>query len=226
MVSRAEVDVVDSLMVTIETQLSHLCQHMTHRGSVQYPYGMSEHSAAAERTRRAIIEAGIEVLASNPRTPLAEIAAKAAVSRSTFHRYFPDRAALKTAISEVAEHHWQQAIAAARLEEGTGLEAFRRLCSELVDNLDVLIWWMTELGEPDTTEESQEDRMIAAAIARGHQDGSIDPQLSVEWISNVVWSVLYAVRYVPPMAGISAFEARQQALRTLMKATAADPSSV
>lgn len=187
---------------------------------------MSEHTAAAERTRRAIIEAGIEVLASNPGAPLAEIAAKAAVSRSTFHRYFPDRAALKSAISEVAEQNWQQAIAAARLEEGTGLAAFRRLSTELVDNLDVLIWWMTELGETEEMEESPEDRMIAAALTRGHQDGSIDPQLSVEWISNMVWSVLYAVRYVPPMAGISAFDAGQQAMRTLMKAVAADPASV
>lgn len=187
---------------------------------------MSEHTPAAERTRRAIILAGIEVLASNASAPLADIAEKAGVSRSTFHRYFPDRAALKTAISDVAEQQWQRAISHARLDQGTGLEAFRRLCTELTDSLDVLIWWMTEIGETEEIEETPEDRMIAAALTRGHQDGSIDPQLSVAWISNMVWSVLYAVRYVPPMAGISAFDARQQAMRTLMKSVAADPASV
>ncbi len=191
-----------------------------------YPYGMPEHTPAAERTRQAIITAGLEVLANNAGAPLTEVAERAGVSRSTFHRYFPDRAALKAAIGEVAEQKWQQAVAAARLEEGTGLEAFRRLCAELIDSLDVLIWWMTELGEAQGMEESPEDRMIAAAIARGHQDGTIDRQLSVEWISNVVWSVLYAVHYIPSMVSISAFEARQQALHTMLKAAAADPSSV
>lgn len=206
--------------------MSYMCQLMIHYRSFLYPYGMPEHTAAAERTRRAIILAGVEVLANNASAPLAEIAEAAEVSRSTFHRYFPDRAALKAAIGEVAAQNWQQAITAARLEEGTGLEAFRRLCTELMDRLDVLIWWMTELGEAEGMEESPEDRMIATAITRGHQDGSIDPQLSVEWISNMVWAVLYAVRYIPSIAGTSDFEARQQALRTLLKAVAADPSRI
>lgn len=206
--------------------MSHICQLVFHYEILLYPYGMPEHTAAAERTRRAIILAGIEVLANNASAPLAEIAEAAEVSRSTFHRYFPNRAALKAAISEVAEQNWQQAITAARLEEGKGLEAFRRLCTELMNSLDVLIWWMTELGEIEDMEESPEDRMITAAITRGHQDGSIDPQLSVEWISNMVWAVLYAVRYIPSITGTSDFEARQQALRTLLKAAAAAPSKI
>jgi len=187
---------------------------------------MPDNSSAAERTRRAIIMAAVEVLTNNASAPLADIAQKAGISRSTFHRYFPDRPALKEAVSKLAEEQWQQAISRANLEEGTGLEAFRRLCNELIDALDVLIWWMSELGEVDGLEESPEDRMIAAAITRGHDDGSIDPQLSVEWISNMVWSMLYAVRYMPSAADVSTFASRQQAIRTLLKATAAEPSSI
>lgn len=193
---------------------------------------MAENTPTAERTRRAILEAGIEILATNPSAPLAEIASRAGVSRSTFHRYFADRAALKAAAGELAAQEWESAVQRARLAEGTGLEAYRRLCTELMDSLPALIWWMSSAGAEDAPsdheDEDEIDRKIAAMLRRGHQDGSLDPQLSVEWISNSVWSMLYAVYFIPTEAKgkIGAFEARQQALRTLLKAAAADPSAI
>lgn len=193
---------------------------------------MPEHTAAAERTRRAILEAGIEVLAVNPGAPIAEVAAKAGVSRSTFHRYFSDKAALKAAAHTLSIEEWHTAVARARLAEGTGLEAYRRLCTELMESLPALAWWMsvdgTEDAPADYEDEEETDRQIAEMLRRGHEDGSIDPQLSVSWISNSVWAMLYAVYYIPvenPEA-LNSFEARQQALRTLLKAAAADPSSI
>ncbi|WP_150462307.1 TetR/AcrR family transcriptional regulator [Nesterenkonia ebinurensis] len=189
---------------------------------------MPEHTAAAERTRRAVLEAGIEVLASNPSAPLSEIAAKAGVSRSTFHRYFSDRSALKKAAGELAVEAWHTAVERAGLTKGTGLEAYRRLCTELMDSLPALIWWMTQDAPEDHPEGEEIDRNIAAMLQRGQEDGSIDPQLSIEWISNSVWAMLYAVYYIPieTPEKLGRFEARQQALRALMKAAAADPSSV
>ncbi|WP_157983886.1 TetR/AcrR family transcriptional regulator [Nesterenkonia muleiensis] len=190
---------------------------------------MPETTPAAERTRRAILEAGIEVLASNPGAPLAEVAAAAGVSRSTFHRYFSDRSALKKAANELAVEDWAAAVQRARLGEGTGLEAYRRLCAELMDHLPALVWWMSIAGSEDAPAEYQDedetDQQIAAMLRRGHQDGSIDPELSVEWISNSVWAMLYAVYFIPAEAKMSRFDARQQALRTLIKAAAADPST-
>lgn len=212
--------------------MSHFCQLVGRSGSFQYPYGMPEHTPTAERTRRAILEAGIEVLASNPGAPLAEIAGRAGVSRSTFHRYFSDRSTLKKAAGELAVEAWHNAVARARLGEGTGLEAYRRLCTELMDSLPALVWWMTVDGSEEAPEDHSEgeetDRQIAAMLRRGHEDGSIDPQLSIDWISNSVWAMLYAVYFIPIESGdkLGPFEARQQALRTLLKAAAADPSSI
>ncbi|QSB13005.1 TetR/AcrR family transcriptional regulator [Natronosporangium hydrolyticum] len=185
---------------------------------------MSELSSTAERTRRAIMLAGIEVLAAHPSAPLAEIAAKAGVSRSTFHRYFADRAALKEAIGALAEQEWQQAVARARLDEGSGLDAFRRLCGELMGSLDILFWWSNEMAAEEGEERSEEDNRIDAALARGHADGSIDATLSTEWITTLLWAVLYSLRYVTAKESLSDFTARQQAMRTLMKAVAADPA--
>ncbi|GAA1809562.1 TetR/AcrR family transcriptional regulator [Nesterenkonia flava] len=192
---------------------------------------MPESSSAAERTRRAILEAGIEVLASNPGAPLAEVAEKAGVSRSTLHRYFSDRSALRAAATELAGQAWRDVANRARLEEGTGFEAYRRLCTELLDSLSILIWWWASTAdaaqlnpeEPDETEER-----IGAMIDRGHRDGTIDPQLSVEWLASSVWAMLYMVHHLPAESGgkINGFEARQQAIRTLLKAAAADPTAL
>lgn len=193
---------------------------------------MSELSPAAERTRRAILEAGIEVLAANHGASISEIASKAGVSRSTFHRYFCDKTAFREAAHRLAVDEWTAAIHRARLPEGTGFDAYRRLCTELLDNVSALVWWMSAAGTegaPENFEEQDEtDHLIAEALRRGHRDGTIDSQLSVEWISNSVWAVLYAVCYIPAevTGRITSFEARQQALRTLLKAAATDPSQL
>lgn len=187
---------------------------------------------AAQRTRRAILEAGITVLAANPGASIAEVAAKAGVSRSTFHRYFTDKTALKAAANAWVDEEWQGAVERARLNEGTGLEAYRRLCTELMDSLPALMWWMSAAGVDDSPidpdEPDEADQQIAETLRRGHQDGSIDPQLSVEWISNSIWAMLYTVYHAPTetRGKLGGFEARQQALRTLIKAAAADPSAI
>lgn len=190
---------------------------------------MSEFTPTAERTRRAILESGIQVLAANPGASISEIAAKAGVSRSTFHRYFSDKAALKEAANSLTTGEWEAAVNRARLAEGTGLEAFRRLCTELMNSLPTLVWWLSGADESNFADEAEEpdeiELRIAAALDRGHTDGSIDPQLSVDWIINLMWAALYAVYYLPSRTQerLGSFEARQQALRSLIKSVAANP---
>ena len=51
------------------------------------------------RTRKAILDAAMTVLADNPAAPLADIATAADVGRSTVHRYFPERIDLIRALA-------------------------------------------------------------------------------------------------------------------------------
>lgn len=208
--------------------MSRLCQALVRICGVQrrIMQHMTELSPTASRTQRSILTAAISLLATRPEAPMTDVAEAAGVSRSTLHRYFPDRATLRTAIDELAHSAWIDAVASARLEQGTGLEAFRRLCAELMDRLDVLAWWMVspEMSEgADQEEVDPADVEIHDALTRGHQDGTIDPAMRADWMQSMMWAVLYAVQMNPAVMGLTVFDAREQGMRTLMKAAAADP---
>src|SRR5687767_4699401 len=62
----------------------------------------SQDTPVRRRTRRAIVDAAVRMWARDFAAPLSAIAEQAAVSRSTLHRYFPDRPALLDACLRTA----------------------------------------------------------------------------------------------------------------------------
>jgi AcrR family transcriptional regulator len=56
-------------------------------------------SGTRARTRRAILDAAVVLLAGDPTASLGDVAAAAGVGRTTVHRYFPERSDLLAAIS-------------------------------------------------------------------------------------------------------------------------------
>ncbi|HEY5839922.1 MAG TPA: TetR/AcrR family transcriptional regulator, partial [Mycobacterium sp.] len=79
------------------------------------------------RTRKAILDAAMTVLADNPAAPLSDIATAAEVGRSTVHRYYPERIDL---IRALAVH--VHALSSAAIEQadpmcGPPVEALRRV---------------------------------------------------------------------------------------------------
>lgn len=215
--------------------MSYFCQYVIHHGPLTACTlgDMPDSTSAAKRTRRAILHAGVEVLMANPGASISDVAATAGVARSTLHRYFSDRATLTRAIEEMTAQEYVAAVRRARLDEGTGLEAFRRLCSELLNNVGTLAWWMRpDAGDgpaadagADTSWDA-EDSQMATALDRGRDDGTLDPRLSTEWIISLLWAVMYASHCMPVYGSANRLEAQHQALRTLLKAVAADPSSI
>ena len=147
-------------------------------------------SAVKNRTRQAIVDAAIELLADNPGCSLGDIAAAAQVGRTTLHRYFAERADLLAAVAAEGGDRLRRAAKLAELERGTGAEALLRLCREYFD-LGALLSLV--FSEPDgecwgTQDEPGLDRVVE----RGHADGSIDPELPADWVLNLMWSQLYA----------------------------------
>ena len=180
-----------------------------------------QESPTRERTRKAILRAAIGVLAGNPGAALGEVAEAAGVARSTLHRYYPDRAGLEAAVETFVLAEYAGAVRRARPDEGTGLDAYTRLCGELLDAHEVFAWWMRGETEQQDPEETEEDRITAGIVHRGHADGSIDPALDADWLTSHIWCGLFAAFHLPEAPGRSPRETREMCLRTLVKAAAA-----
>lgn len=142
------------------------------------------------RTRQAILDAAVGVLSRNPAASLGDVAAAADVGRTTLHRYFPERGDLMSALKEEADRRLDQAGVRARMSEGSGAAALRRLCQEYFDLGDLLsLLFQEQVG---FEEEGACDDGFEAMVLRGHADGSIDPELPPVWVQSVMWSQLYA----------------------------------
>jgi TetR/AcrR family transcriptional repressor of lfrA len=167
------------------------------------------------RTRQAIIDAAIAVLGQNPAATLGEIAAAAEVGRTTLHRYYPERSDLTKALKAEGVARLIRAIERARLDDGTGAEAFRRLCEEYFDLGDLLSLIFSDpqfLEGADWGECPNADAWFAAMVERGHRDGTIDPKLPATWLQSVLWSQLYAAWSYLAETGTS----RHQVLRLMV----------
>ena len=179
----------------------------------------AEESGTRERTRRAILDAAVAVLAKSPTAPLAEIADRARVGRTTLHRYFPERSDLLGAVARFAEQSVSDAAARADLARGTGLDAVLRLCEQYFELTDVLAVLFFAAGVNDQDIAFTDDTVIDA-IERGRSDGSIDDELESEWIVNMMWALLYAgVDHVHRASG-TRLKVQTMTLRSLRKAIA------
>lgn len=168
------------------------------------------------RTRQAIIDAAITVLASDPGASLADIAAAAGVGRTTLHRYFAERQDLLSTLATEIAGRLAEADRRAKLEDGTGLEATLRLVREYHDLGDALSFMFA--GQVDVYAAFS---AVAApctansAIARGMADGSLDDQLTPEWVESMMWSALYSAWAYTNEHGGSRHESLRLVVRSL-----------
>ena len=178
-------------------------------------------SGAKARTRRAILEAAVEVLTADPAASLADIAAAAGVGRTTVHRYFPERADLVTALSCTAMEQITEATDRARPADGTGIEALERVCQEYFDlgrMLTLVFNDPQQYGSPEWETCSPADKALLDAVERGHEDGSIDSRLTPLWVQNLLWSLLYSAWQYVQDAQVSRHHALDMCLYSVRKA--------
>ncbi|MET0134101.1 MAG: TetR/AcrR family transcriptional regulator [Kibdelosporangium sp.] len=153
-------------------------------------------SQTRSRTRRAILAAAASVLAQNRSATLPEVAEAAGVGRTTLHRYFPDRDALINAAVQDSVQAIDDAVTEARLDEGSPLEAMRRLVMAYLHVGDRLVFLFNDphvmrgYGVENTGEPPDADP-VAALIGRGQEAGLFDPELSPQWIQHVLWALVY-----------------------------------
>jgi AcrR family transcriptional regulator len=160
---------------------------------------MRNESGVRGRTRRAILAAAASVLARNRAATLADIAEAAGVGRSTLHRYFSDREELINAVVEDSLTVINESIDEAALGQGPPAEAMRRLVAAMLDVAHRLMFlWgdprvLEAFEKPTPDEECAESapRSVLSMIERGQAEGVFDPELSADWIQNVLWAIVY-----------------------------------
>jgi AcrR family transcriptional regulator len=149
---------------------------------------------ARSRTRQAILDAAIAVLAANGSASLGDIAVAAQVGRTTLHRYFAERSDLLAAVAVEGNERLNRANQVARVDEGTGAEALLRLCREYFDlgALLSLVFSEPALVGDERCWDPHNDVAFTKVVERGHGDGTIDAELPAEWLESLMWSQLYA----------------------------------
>ncbi|GAB3708396.1 TetR/AcrR family transcriptional regulator [Nocardiopsis oceani] len=183
-----------------------------------------EETRTRARTRRAILDAAVEVLGENRAAPLSQVAVKAGVARSTLQRYFSERAELVTALRDYIDELANEATERARTTEGTAIEAFSRLASEYFSLRTIAMLAFAD-GDPTAHQGDEEDcgpadLALYELVERGHEDGTIDPRVTPLWAQQLLWSSLYAGWNYVTAARVPAFEAHNLCLMSLVKAVA------
>ncbi len=178
-------------------------------------------SATRTRTRRAILDAAVGVLARDTSATLGEVASAAGVGRTTVHRYFPERADLLRALIDYANERVGEATDRAELSHGSAPEALARLCREYFELGDVLTVMFTGVAHVEASPEQPHDRELVALIHRGREEGTLDPGLSEVWMLSMLWALLYTAWSLMREQSVPRHEALDQCLRCLHKAVAA-----
>ncbi|WP_433159485.1 TetR/AcrR family transcriptional regulator [Kribbella sp. CA-247076] len=160
-------------------------------------------SGSRSRTRRAILDAAVEMFSKRRTASLGDIAAEAQVARSTLHRYFPDRESLVRALAADVLVLVEQTVQEAQLDQGPAREALQRLMAGWFDLGPRLFFLFNEPSFTTTypqaaqwvqdffTRLDEVGKPIEELIARGHADGVFAQSLPPAWISRLVWWMVY-----------------------------------
>lgn len=145
------------------------------------------------RTRRAILDAAMSVLADNPVASLGDIATAAEVGRSTLHRYFAERSDLLRALARHVHDLSNAAIEHAEPDCGPPVEALRRVVECQLD-LGPIVPFI--YNEPTVNADPEMaalldtgDEVIVDVLNRASTRGSAGPP---DWPRLVFWALLEA----------------------------------
>ncbi|MCP9275694.1 TetR/AcrR family transcriptional regulator [Mycolicibacterium arenosum] len=153
----------------------------------------SSDGGARSRTRKAILDAAMSVLADNPTASLADIAAAAEVGRSTLHRYFAERTELLRALALHVHELSNAAIERAEPDCGPPIEALRRVVDSQLD-LGPIVPFV--YADPSNYADKElaaildsGDEVIVDVLNRVAIEGSAGPP---GWPRTVFWALLNA----------------------------------
>jgi TetR/AcrR family transcriptional repressor of lfrA len=154
---------------------------------------LSAEGGPRSRTRKAILDAAMTVLAQDTGASLGDIATAAEVGRSTLHRYFPERTDLLRALALHVHALSNAAIEHAEPDCGPPVEALRRVVECQLDLGPIVPFVYNEpsiISDPETAAElDRGDEVIVEVLDRVATQGTAGPP---GWPRMVFWALLLA----------------------------------
>lgn len=183
--------------------------------------GRPGRSDRAERTRRDIVVAAVEVWATDNAASLGRVAERARVGRTTVHRHFADRAALVAAVDLHCRDRFEEAVTRAEPGSGSAAVALGRLVRELVGlpTLLALVFADDAPVDPGTWVDDERGDPFESLVRRGRLDGSLAGHLPVDWVVIHCWSTLFGASLALG-EGMAAHAVADHAVQTLLHGVA------
>lgn len=143
--------------------------------------------------REQVLRTAAALLSRKATATMDEVAKAAGIGRATLHRHFAGRDALVRALEDLGIREFQMALDAARLDEGSALDALRRLIAETESNAALLGFLFTEnqLFEGSVNEGWAElDARVSGLFQRGQEDGDFRIDLTAAWLTEALYGLV------------------------------------
>src|SRR6188472_3002634 len=182
--------------------------------------------ADAERSVAAILDAGLEALASDPDSSMSEIAGRAGVVRATIYVHFPTRTALLDAVMEHAVDQVVEAMKRAEPARGRPAEALERVLLATWREL-ARFHGLLALNTARLSAEELHRRHVPMLdqldplIERGQREGVFRSDLPIAWHLAVIRAIVHAASASIEGGRLEESEAEAAMLTTALAAIAA-----
>ena len=184
--------------------------------------------ADADRSVAAILDAGLEALASDPDSSMSEIARRAGVVRATIYVHFPTRTDLLDAVMEHAVGQVVDAMRGAEPTRGEPVEALERVLLATWRQL-ARFHGLLALNTARLSAEELHRRhlpmldQLEPLIERGQEQGVFRSDLPVVWLLAVLRAIVHAASAAIQGGRLGEAEAEAAMLTTAVAAISTPP---
>ncbi|OLF10366.1 hypothetical protein BU204_31680 [Actinophytocola xanthii] len=173
-----------------------------------------------QRTRRAVLDAALSLWSRDFSAPLGDIADRAQVSRSTLHRYFPDRQALVDAALVDAIETIERVSEKATANCATAAEELDALMRAMVDVGDLILFLFSDTdrftGNPHWDSDDEDEQELATLITRAQQEGALADDVAPDWAVGCFYSLVFAAASSISAGTLPRHRAADLAVRTFL----------
>lgn len=190
---------------------------------------MANIDARIVKSRRALLDAGMELLLQNPGVSLSQIASHAGVGRATLYRHFETRDELIQALAIESLETIEQSLHPEILQCSSARSQIELVFNALMplgNRYHFLVnLWNIAAEDPEVMKTYQQQaEQTGQMIEWAKQEGSIAEEVSTEWIVFCIDSLLFSGWQLIANGTHSAEQASALAIRTLFHGTSPQAS--